>query len=147
MAPFGINVHMVGKYKMAEKMDDQSLEGSILIGADVEFKGELNVPNRASVNGKFEGVLKAKELFVGKAGQVSGEISVDNADIWGTVENTLTVQTKLTLRSSGSISGSVSYSNIMVEEGGVVMGKIDKLAPKTATGEANVVQLQASAKE
>lgn len=138
---------MMGKTKMPEKVDEQSLEGSIVIGADVSFKGELIVPNRASINGKFEGELKAKELFVGKAGQVSGDISVENADVWGTVENTLTVQTKLTLRSSGSISGSVSYSNIMVEEGGVVMGKIDKIAPKAASADANVVQLQHSAKE
>jgi hypothetical protein len=35
----------------------------------------------------------------------------------------------------------------MVEEGGVVMDKIDKLAPKATASDENVVQLQHSAKE
>jgi cytoskeletal protein CcmA (bactofilin family) len=118
---------------IAEKAD-QNADGSILIGANVAFKGEVTVPGSATVNGKFEGTLNAKDLFIGQSGQVSGQISADNADIRGTVKENLAVQSKLTLRASGSISGSVSYSKIIVEEGGVLAGKIEQIGkPRTAT--------------
>lgn len=129
---------------MADKATDMGSDGSIIIGAGVEFKGDVTVPGCASVNGKFEGVLKAKDLIVGQSGRVSGQISVETAEIRGMVEENLTVQSKLTLRASGSISGSVSYSKIMMEEGGVLAGTIDKIAQPATSVEAepNVVQLQ-----
>jgi len=39
----------------------------------------VSVPGCASVDGKFEGVLKAKSLIVGQWGYVTGQISVDTA--------------------------------------------------------------------
>ncbi len=39
----------------------------------------MSVPGCASVDGKFEGVLKAKSLIVGQWGYVTGQISVDTA--------------------------------------------------------------------
>lgn len=45
-------------------MNDKN-DGAIFIGAGVELKGEVSVPGCASVDGKFEGVLKAKSLIVG----------------------------------------------------------------------------------
>ena len=78
---------------------------------------------------------------------VSGQISVETAEVRGTVGDHLVVQSKLTLRSSGSISGSISYSKIMVEEGGELAGTIEKMAPRnagTTETDPRVVQLQRS---
>ena len=95
------------------------------------------------MDGKFEGVLKAKSLIVGQSGNVSGQISVETAEIRGTVSDHLTVQSKLTLRASGSISGSLSYSKIMLEEGGELSGTIEKIAQSAAEGaDPKVVPLQ-----
>jgi cytoskeletal protein CcmA (bactofilin family) len=119
---------------------DTGSEGTIFIGTGVEFKGDMVVPGCASVDGKFEGTLKAKSLIVGQTGNVSGQISVETAEVRGTVGDNLTVQSKLVVRSTGSISGSVSYSKIMVEEGGELAGKIEKI-PQTHS-DAKVVPLQ-----
>ena len=130
---------------MADQTIEKNSEGTIFIGAGVEFKGDMTVPGCASVDGKFEGVLKAKSLIVGQSGNVSGQISVETAEIRGTVSDHLTVQSKLVLRSSGSIAGSLSYSKIMVEEGGELSGTIEKLAqPAAASADSDhkVVSLQ-----
>src|SRR5476649_2661354 len=103
--------------KMVDQTMEKNSEGIIFIGAGVEFKGEMTVPGCASVDGKFEGVLKAKSLIVGQTGHVTGQISVDTAEIRGAVGDHLTVQSRLVVRASGSISGNISYSKIMVEEG------------------------------
>ncbi len=132
---------------MVDQTMDKNSEGIIFIGAGVEFKGEMTVPGCASVDGKFEGVLKAKSLIVGQTGHVSGQISVETAEIRGSVDDHLVVQSRLVLRSSGSISGSVSYSKIMVEEGGELAGTIEKMAPRnagTTETDTRVVQLQRS---
>jgi len=135
---------MLGVRKMAEKSMEKAAEGTIFIGAGVEFKGDMTVPGCASVDGKFEGVLKAQSLIVGQTGHVTGQISVDTAEIRGAVGDHLTVQSRLVVRASGSISGNISYSKIMVEEGGVLAGSIEVIARATASGDtdANVVMLQ-----
>jgi cytoskeletal protein CcmA (bactofilin family) len=125
---------------MVDKIAEQSAEGAIFIGAGVEFKGDMTVPGCATVDGRFEGVLKAKSLVVGQTGNVSGQISVETAEVRGTVGDNLTVQSKLVVRSSGSISGAVSYSKIMVEEGGELAGTIEKLP--SAEAEKKVVSIQ-----
>lgn len=117
---------------------DTGADGTIFIGTGVEFKGDMVVPGCASVDGKFEGTLKAKSLIVGQTGNVSGQISVETAEVRGAVGDNLTVQSKLVVRATGSISGSVSYSKIMVEEGGELAGKIEKIPQP----EAKVVPLQ-----
>ena len=91
---------------------------------------------------RFEGTLKAKTLIVGQTGHVSGQISVDTAEIRGMVEDHLVVKNRLVLRSSGSIGGTISYSKIMVEEGGAITGTIEMLAGSAAAAEpeAKVVQ-------
>jgi cytoskeletal protein CcmA (bactofilin family) len=119
-----------------DKVAEQNSDGAIFIGAGVQFKGDMVVPGCASVDGKFEGVLHAKSLIVGQSGHVSGQISVETAEIRGTVGDNLTVQERLVVRSSGSISGAVSYSKIMVEEGGELVGTIDKIVK---TGSARTV--------
>jgi cytoskeletal protein CcmA (bactofilin family) len=127
---------------MSDKLGDKSSEGALFIGAGVELKGDVDVPGAASVDGKFEGTLKAKTLIVGQTGHVSGQISVDTAEIRGMVEDHLVVKNRLVLRSSGSIGGTISYSKIMVEEGGAITGTIEMLAGSAAAAEpeAKVVQ-------
>jgi cytoskeletal protein CcmA (bactofilin family) len=127
--------------EMNEKSPEQDSEGTIFIGAGVEFKGDMTVPGCASVDGKFEGTLKAKSLIVGQTGNVSGQISVETAEVRGTVGDRLVVQSKLVVRATGSISGSVSYSKIMVEEGGELAGTIEKIGH----ADAKVVALKTGA--
>jgi cytoskeletal protein CcmA (bactofilin family) len=132
-----------------DKTTDKGSEGALFIGAGVELKGDVEVPGSASVDGKFEGTLKAKTLIVGQTGHVSGQISVETAEIRGMVEDHLTVKNRLVLRSSGSIAGTISYSKIMVEEGGSISGSIEMMARSGAAApaetEAKVLQLHQSA--
>jgi cytoskeletal protein CcmA (bactofilin family) len=125
-----------------DKPADKNSEGALFIGAGVELKGDVEVPGAASVDGKFEGTLKAKNLIVGQTGHVSGQISVETAEIRGKVDDHLTVKNRLVLRSSGSIAGSISYSKIMVEEGGALSGTIEMMEQrKSQSDEPRVLQL------
>ncbi len=110
---------------MVENKGDKSSEGTLFVGAGVVLRGDVEVPGAASVDGKFEGTLKAKTLIVGQTGHVSGQISAETAEIRGMVDDQLEVKNRLVLRASGSISGQISYAKIMVEEGGSISGTIE----------------------
>lgn len=110
---------------MIENKGDKSSEGTLFVGAGVVLRGDVEVPGAASVDGRFEGTLKAKTLIVGQTGHVSGQISAETAEIRGMVDDQLEVKNRLVLRASGSISGQISYAKIMVEEGGSISGTIE----------------------
>ena len=130
---------------MTEKFAEQPTEGNIFLGVGVQFKGELNVPGCAFVEGTFEGALNAKALIVGKTGRVSGQISVETAEIHGWVGDHLKVHSNLLLRPTGCISGAIRYSKMVVEEGGEISGTLERMA-QTETADADlgstVYQLQ-----
>jgi cytoskeletal protein CcmA (bactofilin family) len=66
--------------------------------------------------------------MVGETGRVTGTIFVDEADVHGVVENALEVKRSLTVRSTGRLSGNISYSVISIQEGGIISGSLSKLA-------------------
>jgi cytoskeletal protein CcmA (bactofilin family) len=135
------------------KNDKGGSEGTLFVGAGVTLRGDVEVPGSASVDGRFEGTLKAKTLIVGQSGHVSGQISAETAEIRGMVDDQLVVRNKLVLRASGSISGAISYSKIMVEEGGSISGSIEVMErpravaqPAAPEQEARILQLHQNAK-
>ena len=132
---------------MIDTKGDKSTEGTLFVGAGVTLRGDVEVPGAASVDGRFEGTLKAKTLIVGQTGHVSGQISAETAEIRGMVDDQLVVRNKLVLRVSGSISGAIAYSKIMVEEGGSISGTIEVMErsktvqPVAAAEEPRILQL------
>jgi cytoskeletal protein CcmA (bactofilin family) len=102
--------------------------GNIVIGNDVSIKGVLVVPNRAIVNGHIDGEITAKELVVGQTGRIVGHAKTDRADVHGEVNQTLVVNQSLILRSTGKVVGVVHYSELEIEKGGLVEGKMTQQA-------------------
>jgi cytoskeletal protein CcmA (bactofilin family) len=98
--------------------------GNLVIGNDVSIKGVLVVPNRAIVNGHVDGEITAKELVVGQTGRIVGHAKTERADIHGEVNQTLVVNQSLILRSTGKVVGVVHYSELEIEKGGLVEGKM-----------------------
>ncbi|MDR2697079.1 MAG: polymer-forming cytoskeletal protein [Holophagales bacterium] len=98
--------------------------GNIVIGNDVTVKGVLHVPNRAIVNGAVDGEITAKELVVGQTGRIVGHAKTERADIYGQINQTLDVSQSLILRSTGKIVGVIQYTEIEIEKGGLVEGKL-----------------------
>ena len=125
---------------MVDRFGDENSEGTVVIGAGVDIKGEMTVPGLVTIDGRFEGTLKAKCLLVGRTGHAGGQISAQTVEVRGTVGENLVAETQLVVRSSGAICGSVSYGKIIVEEGGELSGTIQKIVP--AAPEHKVVPLQ-----
>ncbi len=106
---------------MAEKDSDYEF----YVGAATHLEGaSLAIEGTARIDGKIVGKVAVKHLIVGPGGVVEGDISGETAEIEGTVEDSLTLTGKLTVRSSGRIRGKIQYGSIETMEGAKLIGEI-----------------------
>ena len=105
---------------MADNNDYEFYVGSesILEGAALEINGT------ARIDGTLIGKVKVKHLIVGKPARVQGDIQSETADIEGTVEDSIEVEEKLTIRQTGRVRGKISYGSLETEEGAKLIGEV-----------------------
>ena len=72
-----------------------------------------------------------KHVEITEAGHFKGSAEVEEADIAGKFEGSLTVRGRLKLRSTGEIEGTLSYGEIEVEAGGRLVGELKVLPNNT----------------
>ena len=100
----------------------------LVVGKNIQLSGEIEECEHLVVEGKVEVTLNnARLLEVASKGIFKGSAQIDDAIISGQVDGDLTVNQKLTVLSSGRISGSVRYGSIIIEAGGEVSGDIKAL--------------------
>lgn len=107
-------------------MEDK--KGCLLIGEGVKVTGNISLPGTVYVYGEVNGEVCSHEIYVGETGKVTGDVKVDLADIRGEVVNSIQAKESLILRATGKISGAISYQSLEIEHGGMLDGKIEKVA-------------------
>ena len=114
-------------------MDIKDSKGCLFVGEGVTISGEISLPGAIFIDGAVNGIGKAKELFVGPTGHVTGDLDVMSADIRGTISQSLQVSDHLIVRSSGRIEGRLSYRSIEIERGGSIVGELLCVEKETFT--------------
>lgn len=111
-----------------------SNDRKLIIGRGISLSGEIDACDYLIVEGTVEAALKgANTLEVAEEGTFYGTVDINNATIAGRFEGDLTVNGRLTIKSSGSITGSVAYKELEVEAGAVLEGKVGPIDSKTAS--------------
>jgi cytoskeletal protein CcmA (bactofilin family) len=111
----------------------------LVVGTGVELKGDVKGCRRVQVDGDLEATIASTEqLLVGPEGAFRGTGEVENAEIAGTVDGTLTVRGRLLVRSTGRVKGDVRFGELEIERGGQISGNVDAHAkgPQLATVQA-----------
>lgn len=109
----------------------------LIIGEGITMSGEIENCDMLIVEGTVEATLNgAKLLDIAESGIFFGSVDIEEADIAGRFDGDLTVDGRLTIRSSGSIKGSIVYRELIVEAGANIEGKISSLASGNAKGDA-----------
>ena len=68
-----------------------------------------------------------KMIEITECGQFRGSVEIENADIAGRYDGQLVVHGRLTVRSTGRISGTVKYGELEVNAGGQIIGEIQHI--------------------
>lgn len=96
-----------------------------LIGEDVVLKdGILYAQNTLRIDGQYRGEINSKgAVVIGGNGIVDGSIRGENIIVSGKVNGDIKSSNQVHIRDTGSVTGDVSCLTIIIEEGGIFMGK------------------------
>ncbi len=113
--------------------NDPAAGRKLYIGQGITLSGEIEACDHLVVEGTVEAALKgASVLEIAEAGAYFGTVDIDEATIAGRFEGDLTVRGRLTIKASGSITGSIAYKELAVEAGATLDGKVSPLDAKNA---------------
>ena len=107
--------------------DDRSGDSArtLRVGKGLSVAGEITSCDVLVVEGKVEAKLNdGKMLEITESGQFRGSVEIENADIAGRYDGQLVVHGRLTVRSTGRISGMVKYGELEVNAGGQIIGEV-----------------------
>ena len=97
---------------------DNSNGWNNIIGEGSVLKGNLSSSGNVRLEGKVIGDLSSSsKVACGETSVVDGNVVAENAEIAGKVTGKVTVDELLILKSTASIHGDISTSNLIIESG------------------------------
>ena len=111
---------------------------TLVVGRGISLQGMVQDAERLVVEGQVEAsMIHAHELCVSPGGIFKGEIEVEDAEVAGTIDGTVTARGNLIVRNTGVVLGTARCRRLQVEDGGQITGHIEMLpdtrAPSAAT--------------
>ena len=78
---------------------------TLVVGRGISVQGTIQDAERLVVEGTVESsLINASELQIAQGGVFKGEVEVEDAELAGTIDGTLTVRGSLTIRSTGRLT-------------------------------------------
>ncbi|MEJ6023524.1 bactofilin family protein [Ramlibacter sp. PS4R-6] len=101
-------------------------ESKLTVGPNIKLKGvEITDCDTLVVEGSVEATMDSRVIQISERGSFKGSCEIDIAEIHGQFEGSLTVRQKLTIYSTGKVTGKIRYGKVVIEEGGQLSGEID----------------------
>jgi cytoskeletal protein CcmA (bactofilin family) len=97
----------------------------LIVGRDITLSGEIAACDHLIVEGTVEASVKeCHRLEVSENGLFRGAVEIHEAEIAGRFEGQITVQGRLSVRSTGRIEGKIQYGELAVDAGGTLDGEV-----------------------
>jgi cytoskeletal protein CcmA (bactofilin family) len=101
---------------------------TLVVGRGISLQGTVSDAERLVVEGTVESqMIQATELSISQSGVFKGEVQVEDAEVAGTFDGTLTARGTLVIRGTGRVLGVARCRRLMVEDGGQLSGRMEML--------------------
>ncbi|GAC1348243.1 MAG: hypothetical protein NVSMB18_35820 [Acetobacteraceae bacterium] len=112
---------------------------TLVVGRGISVQGTVQDAERLVVEGTVEAsMIHATELSIAQGGVFKGTVEVEEAEIAGTIDGTLTARGNLIVRATGRVLGTAHYRRLQVEDGGQITGELKMITePAGARPDAN----------
>lgn len=111
----------------------QESESRLIVGPNIKLKGvEITDCDTLVVEGSVEATMDSRLMQIAARGSFKGTAEIDIAEIRGAFDGNLVVREKLTIFSTGKVSGQIRYGKIVMEEGAQLSGEIQSGATGAA---------------
>ena len=106
----------------------------LVIGEGITMSGEIESCDHLLVEGSVEAALKgAKALEISETGKFYGSVEIENATIAGHFEGEINVSGRLTVSSTGVITGSIAHGELQIEAGATLDGRLAPIGAVATT--------------
>ncbi len=113
---------------------DPAERRTLVVGRGISVQGTVQDAERLVVEGTVEAsMIHATELSISPGGVFKGEVEVEDAEVAGTMDGTLTARGNLVVRGTGRVLGVARYRRLQVEDGGQVSGQMEMLSDSAKT--------------
>ncbi len=98
---------------------------TLVVGRGISVQGTVQDAERLVVEGTVEAsMIHATELSIAQGGVFKGAVEVEDAEIAGVIDGTLTARGNLIVRATGKVLGTANYRRLQVEDGGQITGEL-----------------------
>jgi cytoskeletal protein CcmA (bactofilin family) len=102
-----------------------------LIGANSNFKGDIDTKGTLRIDGTMEGSVNADWLILGEKALLKGDVTARGIVVGGRIEGNLKAKEIIEIKAKGQVYGDVSTSKLTVEEGGLFDGRSSMVKEET----------------
>ncbi len=118
-------------------LKDPAEKRTLVVGRGISVQGTVQDAERLVVEGTVEAsMIHAAELHVAPGGVFRGEVQVQDAEVAGTIDGTLTASGNLVIRATGRLLGMAKCRRLQVEDGGQVTGRLEMMTDHATAGDA-----------
>ncbi|WP_428486703.1 bactofilin family protein [Rhodopila sp.] len=111
---------------------DPAERRTLVVGRGISVQGTVQDAERLVVEGTVEAsMIHATELAIAPGGIFKGEVEVEEAEIAGTIDGTLTARGSLIVRGTGRVLGTARCRRLQVEDGGQITGRIEMISDQS----------------
>ncbi len=105
---------------------------TLVVARGISVAGVITDAERVVVEGVIEAAtLRATEVSIAPGGVFKGEVEVEDAEIAGTIDGTVTARGSLVVRNTGRVLGTAHCRRLQVEDGGQITGRIEMITEPT----------------
>ena len=94
-----------------------------LIGANSNFKGDINTKGTLRIDGSMEGNVNADWVILGEKACMKGDVTARGIIVGGRVDGNLRAKEIVEIKSKGQVSGDISTNKLTIIEGGMFDGR------------------------
>ena len=103
-----------------------------IIGPEAIVKGNLQSKRAIRIDGKLTGDIETEaKVFVCEHAKITGNIHCQDAEIYGTIEGTITAKGLVDIKETAKIKGDIFYAQIQIEAGAQAESKLHQTTGKS----------------
>jgi cytoskeletal protein CcmA (bactofilin family) len=100
-------------------------KGYSLLDAQLSLTGDLETTGSLRIEGSLDGsVLSADSVVIGVGCKISGDIHAREVIVGGTITGNVHASERVELQATAVVTGDVHTGSILIQEGGVVNGRV-----------------------
>jgi cytoskeletal protein CcmA (bactofilin family) len=103
----------------------ESEAGLSIIGTGMRVVGDITADGVVKIEGTVVGTVRAaRQVLVGKGGEVEGDVISREAIIGGEVRGSIRAEERIEIQSTSVVHGDVVAKRLLVQEGGEINGVV-----------------------